>query len=83
MSGTNIETQVRSLLSEIALTDEPRHAGAAAALDEVGIDSVGMIDLVYRLEDSFGIEIADEEVTPENFASIGALVDLVTRKCSS
>ena len=51
-------------------------------LDEIGIDSVGMIDLVYALEEQFAITINDEDVMPENFRSIAAITALVTRKCS-
>jgi acyl carrier protein len=50
-------------------------------LESTGIDSVGMIELVYALEERFGIEIGDEEVVPENFGSIRSLTDLVARKC--
>jgi acyl carrier protein len=40
-----------------------------------------MIELVYGLEDRFSITIGDDEVLPENFASIAALTALVERKC--
>ena len=44
-----------------------------APLDAIGIDSVGMIELVYALENRFAIEIGDDEVAPENFTSIESL----------
>ena len=52
-----------------------------APLDATGIDSVGMIELVYALENRFAIEIGDDEVAPENFTSIESLAALVARKC--
>jgi acyl carrier protein len=45
--------------------------------------SVAMIELVYAVEDRFSIHIADDEVAPENFGSIGSVVALVARKWRS
>jgi acyl carrier protein len=49
-------------------------------LDARVIDSLGILDLVGYLEESFGIEVTDEELTPENFESIGALARFVSRR---
>jgi acyl carrier protein len=76
------EHRVRALLAEITLNETCLRGPADAALDEMGVDSIGMIDLVYGLEEHFAITIADEEVLPENFGSIAALTALVTRKCA-
>lgn len=83
MTTVTIEPQIRQLLSEIAHAPDVFDAPADATLDQVGIDSIGMIDLIYRLEESFGIRIPDEDVTPDNFESIASLTALVTRKCRS
>jgi acyl carrier protein len=44
------------------------------------VDSLGMLDLVRFLEDSFAIQLSDEELTPENFASIASLASFVEMK---
>jgi len=44
------------------------------------VDSLGMLDLVRFLEDSFMIQISDEELTPENFASVASLSSFVESK---
>lgn len=77
----NAERSVRELLSEITLNDDCLHHSSDAPLETIGIDSVGMIELVYALENRFSIQIGDDEVAPENFASIGSLTALVARKC--
>lgn len=46
------------------------------------VDSLGMLDLVRFLEESFMIQIFDEELTPENFASIACLATFVGQKKS-
>jgi acyl carrier protein len=75
------EQRVRALLAEITLSDSCLRSPSDVALEEIGVDSIGMIDLVYGLEDRFAITIDDDEVLPENFCSIAALTALVTRKC--
>ena len=44
------------------------------------IDSLAMLDVLAFLEQSFAITISDEELTPENFASIRCLVSFVEGK---
>jgi acyl carrier protein len=75
------ERIVRQILSEITLSDNCLRESADAPLEAIGIDSVGMIELIYALEDRFLIQIADEEVQPRNFSSIGSVTALVARKC--
>jgi acyl carrier protein len=44
------------------------------------IDSAGAITFISFLEDHFGIEVLDEELFPENFASVTHIVNFVTKK---
>ena len=44
------------------------------------IDSAGAISFIAFLEDQFGIEVLDEELFPENFASVTHIVNFVTEK---
>jgi acyl carrier protein len=46
----------------------------------LGLDSIDALELVVALEKEFGIVIPDEEMGKEAFASLGALVDFVTRE---
>jgi acyl carrier protein len=47
------------------------------------IDSFGLIGLIASLESTFGIEIAEEDVVPENFQSLEQLEAFVTTKTRS
>lgn len=49
-------------------------------LGEGIIDSTGVLELVMYLEETFHIEVADEEIVPANFDSIDALCAYVHRK---
>jgi acyl carrier protein len=52
-------------------------------LDAGVIDSMTMVDLIVYLEKSYGIRVDEDDMTPENFDSLAAIVAYVTRKQSS
>jgi acyl carrier protein len=57
---------------------------ANTSLLEFGvIDSLGMLDLVAFLEAEFGISIAEEELTPENFQTVSRIGIYVRAKQSA
>lgn len=45
-----------------------------------GLDSLGIVQLVVFLSESFGIEVSDEDFVPENFETVGHLVGYVARR---
>ena len=49
-------------------------------LDHGIIDSTGVLELVAFLEETYGFEVADEEVLPDNFDSINNLAAYIERK---
>jgi acyl carrier protein len=57
-----------------ALTDE------VSLLDRGVIDSTGVLELIGFLQDEFGVEVADDEMVPENLDSIARIEGYVTRK---
>ena len=44
------------------------------------VDSHGVMELVTFLEERYGIAIGDEDLTPENFESVGRIEEFVARK---
>ena len=49
-------------------------------IEEGVIDSVGVVELVAFLEETFGFRIEDEELIPENLDSVQRLVTFVQTK---
>ena len=49
-------------------------------IDEEIIDSLGIFLLVTFIQERFGVEVAPEEVTIENFETVKAIADLVSGK---
>jgi acyl carrier protein len=44
------------------------------------IDSLGIVQLVSFLDTTFGVAVADDELTPENFQTIDAIVGFVEQR---
>jgi acyl carrier protein len=55
----------------------------ASLLDAGIIDSTAVLELVSFLETTFGIEVQDDEMLPENLDSIRAIANYVGRKLES
>jgi acyl carrier protein len=53
---------------------------ADSFLDHRVIDSTGFMELVTYLEETFGIQVLDEELIPENLDSLDAIAAYVSRK---
>jgi acyl carrier protein len=49
-------------------------------LGEGIIDSMGVMQLVTFIEETFGVAVDDDEITPDNFRSLRALTALVSKK---
>lgn len=47
-----------------------------ATLSDLGIDSLSVVELVFDLEDEYGIEIPEEEV---DFETLGAAAEMVDK----
>jgi acyl carrier protein len=52
----------------------------ASLLDSGVIDSTGVLELVGFLQDEIGIEVADDEMLPDNLDSIAKIESFVLRK---
>ncbi|AOS61833.1 acyl carrier protein [Actinoalloteichus hymeniacidonis] len=44
---------------------------------DLGLDSLGFVELRVQCENTFGVTISDADFTPENFTSIGTVAGLV------
>ena len=78
----DIGASVRQFIAENFLfREEIESLPEEASFLEAGIiDSTGVLELVCFLESTFGIEITDEEMLPENLDSVAAISSYVKRK---
>lgn len=77
----DVESNVREFLREVVSVPDAGVVGADESLLDSGLlDSAGIFQLVAFLEDRFGLTIADEDVVPDNFDTINAVVSFVDAK---
>ena len=80
---TEIEQGIRNYLTEEFLFGRSETLNEDTPLLGNLIDSQGVITLVSFIQQHFNIEIADDEVTTENLATLKTVVSLVERKVRS
>lgn len=49
-------------------------------LEQGIIDSLGIMRLVLFLEESYGIQVDDQDITPENFQCLSSMVKYVEKQ---
>ena len=80
---TEIEQEIRNFIAETFLFGNDESLTEEMALPGNVIDSQGVIELVSFVQQRFKIQIADEEVTTENLATLRTVVALVEKKLRS
>ena len=82
MDNTTIERDIRDFLAQnFPLSDEGSELAGSDSLIEAGvIDSTGVLELIEFLEATYEIQIADEEVLPDNLDSIERIGRFVSSK---
>jgi acyl carrier protein len=50
---------------------------------DLGVDSVGFVELTMLLEEKYGISISGEEATPENFRNLDRLSNFIVSKTAA
>jgi len=72
--------RIRTILAELTFNNDFLSSPADEKLYKTGLDSVGMIELIYAIETQFRTKISDEDVVPENFDSIRSVTRLLENK---
>ncbi len=67
--------KVRQIICDQLDLEEDVVTMEASILDDLGADSLDVVDLVMSLEEEFDIEIPDEQV--ENIKSVGDIVKYI------
>ncbi len=67
--------KVRAILCDQLDLDEDKVTMESSIVDDLGADSLDVVDLVMSLEEEFEIEIPDEEI--ENIKLVGDLVKYI------
>lgn len=78
----SIEQQVRNYILENFLftNDAAALANDASFLEKGIIDSTGVLEMIFFLEQEFSLKVADKEMIPENLDSVNNIVRYVQSK---
>lgn len=69
------------ILGNYLFTDDSSTLADDVSLIDKGIvDSTGILELIMHVEETYGIKVADEDMTPENFDSVLKIAAFVERK---
>jgi len=78
MMATELTGRVRMLVADQLGVDLAEVTPDASILDDLGADSLDVVELVMSLEDAFDIEVPDEEV--EAMRTIGDIEQYVVAR---
>lgn len=75
MDHDEIFGKVKDVIVDQLSADEDDVSLEASFIDDLGADSLDIVELVMALEDSFGVSIPDEEA--ENIKTVGDAVEYI------
>jgi acyl carrier protein len=81
---TPVETKVRSIIAEQLGVGEDEIKLESSFIDDLGADSLDIVELVMAMEEEFEVEIPDEEA--ENIKTVGDAINYInthSKKASS
>ncbi|MCR5653470.1 MAG: acyl carrier protein [Ruminococcus sp.] len=67
--------KVKAILAEQFDVDEDKIAEDTDLQEDLGADSLDVVDLLMSIEDEFEIEVPDDEI--ENLKTVGAIVNYI------
>jgi acyl carrier protein len=70
-----IEEKVTALVAEKLGVDKAEVTPDAVFIDDLGADSLDLVELIMAMEEEFGFEIADEEA--EKLRTVGDVINFI------
>ena len=71
-----VEQRVREIVAEQLERDVNEVTNTASFVDDLGADSLDIVELVMKMEEEFGIEIPDEEA--EKIKTVNDVIQYIT-----
>jgi acyl carrier protein len=74
--SANIEQKVKAIIAENLGVSEDEIKPTSSFIEDLGADSLDIVELVMQMEEEFEVEIPDEEA--ENIKTVQNAVDYIT-----
>ena len=75
--GRNIEAEVKKIIKEQLDVDESDIKLESSFIDDLGADSLGLVELVLAFEEAFELDIPDEDT--EKIKTVRDAVDYIQK----
>ena len=76
-----IEERVRSIIVDQLAVDATKVSQTASFIDDLGADSLDIVELVMTMEEEFDLDIPDEDA--EKMKTVGDVVKYITSKANN
>ena len=80
MSAT-IEERVKTIICDQLAVEPEKVVAAASFIEDLGADSLDIVELVMQMEEEFDLDIPDEDA--EKIKTVGDVVKYVSSKASN
>ena len=80
MADTNIADKVRDIIVEQLGVNPEQVTPQASFIEDLGADSLDIVELVMAFEEEFGVEVPDEDA--EKLQTVGDVIKYIEEKSS-
>ncbi|HOJ87130.1 MAG TPA: acyl carrier protein [Elusimicrobiales bacterium] len=80
MTRENVAEEIKKLISESLSTDINEIKEDSKFVDDLGADSLDIVELVMSMEKKFDIEIPDEDA--QKIKTVGEAIDYISNRVS-
>ncbi|MCX6598020.1 MAG: acyl carrier protein [Acidobacteria bacterium] len=77
MTVEQVEQKVKQIIVEQLGVDEGQVDKTASFVDDLGADSLDIVELVMAFEEAFGLEVPDEDA--EKMKTVGDAIDYINK----
>ena len=81
MSDNGLETRVRKIIADRLQVDAESVTPQASFVEDLGADSLDLVELVMAFEEEFSVEIPDQDA--ESMKTVGSALDYLKKKVDS
>jgi len=78
MTTPELESKVRKIIADRLQVDEASVTPTASYVEDLGADSLDLVELVMAFEEEFKLEIPDQDA--ETMKTVGASIDYLKQK---